>query len=964
MVDYKYKDLFLQSHVDKQLKIAADDGSFTATNSDIHFEDFELTESLCSDSELRFGSCEASMVKFQIRNAFIPLAGKWLTVTETLDGNTDVPFQYGRYKVFSDVPTADKEYRDITAYDAMYDILNADMAAWYKEVLPKKDSTMTLRKFRKSFMQNFGLEEVLPEGGLVNDTMTVERTIEPEQISGKDVITAICEINGCFGHIGRDGKFHCIYLPQAIEGLYPANDLYPDHAPEWMAQTKTGHLYPQNPNSTGLGTGRYIKCQYEDYRTKRITKLQIREKENDIGKTWPEGDVRENDNCYIIQDNFMVYGKSADELAVIAQNILEKITDIIYRPFNCTAVGNPCLEVGDPVRLPTKYEIVESYVLKRTLKGIQTLRDSYSADGVEKYVEKLNSVQNSIIQLEGKSNKLTRTIEETRLEMVDMGEGLSNTISVTAREIRGELQDEVDGLNTTINATAGEIRGELQDTKNNLETTISATAAGIRTDVSKTYETRKDASTEYTSIRNSLSVESDRLSSEINRATNAESNISGELATKTTQLNSKIEQTESAINLSISQNIAETKEYADTQATNAKNAANTATDNKLKSYSTTSQMNSAISVEIGKIEATVSNTYEKKSDAQSEYRDIRSTITQTENSIRTDVSETYETKSGASTQYNSLSSSISQTSSQISAEVNRATAAEGSLSSQIQLLAGQIVLKADANGRMVLVALNANPATGSEFKVDADNISLSANDVMNLMAGGTLNLSAKNISISSNNFSVDSQGNVVCNNLSAVTFTGRAINDLNNAIWKSETMKKVNNLLDMIDKKIFNIESVIYNDKTLFDTLDAKTDAYSWSGDNSTVIDGNWMKASPGSSLSSYTVVDASGYNKIICRIYAVAHGDVGGPHIANHFNINIGATNDPASAVTVLHKADNAGGGAYEGAAKEAWYNLEINVSGFTSKTSIPINVFYSRQASPSGGWRLYCSRITLSNN
>lgn len=131
MVEHKYKELFWKSHIDKQLKIATDDGLFTATNPEINWENFELTESLCSESELRFGSCEASMVKFQIRNAFIPLAGKWLTITETLEGNTDVPFQYGRYKVFSDVPTADREYRDIVAYDAMYDILSADVAAWY-----------------------------------------------------------------------------------------------------------------------------------------------------------------------------------------------------------------------------------------------------------------------------------------------------------------------------------------------------------------------------------------------------------------------------------------------------------------------------------------------------------------------------------------------------------------------------------------------------------------------------------------------------------------------------------------------------------------------------------------------------------------------------------------------------------------------------------------------------------------
>ena len=878
MVDYKYADLFYRENTDKQAKIGYSGGIMT--NTELFQNSEVLTESLCSEKELRFGCCEAASFKFKVANIVKPMAGETVTFSIVVDHHEADPFLVGRYKVASDKETADRRYREIVAYDVMYDILNTDMTAWYNSILPEESSAVTLRQFRTGFIKHFGLESVLPEGGLVNDGMTVERTINPEQISGKDIITAICEINGCFGHIGRDGKFHYIYLTQAIEGLYPANDLYPDHAPEWMVQAKTGHLYPQSPQSVRLGTGRYIKCQYEDYVTRRITRLQIRQEENDIGKTWPEGEIKPSDNCYIIQDNFLVYGKSEEQLSAIAENIFGKITDIVYRPFNADCVGNPCMEVGDPVRFPTKYEIVESYILKRTMKGIQALRDTYAADGAEQYAEKLNGVQKSIVQLKGKSNVLTRTIEETRLEMKDMGEGLSNTIAVTAGEIRGELKNEVDGLSNTISSTAGEIRTELQDTKKGLETAISATAEGIRADVSKTYETKTDASAEYTSIRSSLSVESDRISSEIERSKTVEKELDGKITSTSTTLSSQIEQTEK--------------------------------------------------------------------------------------SIRSDVSENYETKDGAKTQYDSLSSSINQTSSEISAEVTRATAAEGNLSSQLQLLGGQVVLKADANGRMVQVALNANPATGAEFKVDADNITLSANDVINILAGKTLNLSAANINLTANNWSVDSEGNMVCNSLSAVTFTGRAINDLNDAIWNSATMQRVNEIIAIFDGKIGNIEQLLYNNKILFDLLDGKQDAYSWYSatleEGATIIDGNWLKAPAGGSLASFTAIDATGYNKIVCRINGYANGTVTGPNVANHFSLRVGATNNPDAATEVIHKSDQGGGNIYSGAALNTWFDLTIDVSGFTSKTAIPINVFCSRQASPSS-WRLYCSKITLTN-
>ena len=48
--------------------------------------------------------------------------------------------------------------------------------------------------------------------------------------------------------------------------------------------------------------------------------------------------------------------------------------------------------------------------------------------------------------------------------------------------------------------------------------------------------------------------------------------------------------------------------------------------------------------------------------------------------------------------------------------------------------------------------------------INADKIELSANDVLNLLAGNTINLSGKNIKIASNNFNVDENGKMTCSN--------------------------------------------------------------------------------------------------------------------------------------------------------------------------------------------------------
>lgn len=445
VVDYKYSDLFLKDSVDKQLIIEFDGGKIT--NEDLHAEQFELQESICSETQLAFGSCEASQIKFRVSNIFDSLKKKWLTVSMVLDGNTDEPFVFGRYKVETDTPTADRSYRDITAYDAMNDIINADVAKWYNSLT----FPLTLKQFRDSFFKYLGIEQ--QEVTLANDNMIVNETIQPSALSGRDVCVSICQLNGCFGHIGRMGEFCYIFLPKDIQGLYPANDLYPSN-----------DLYPVEPGATKLTKSMYINCKYEDYICQEITKLQIRKEENDVGAT-----SGTDGNTYIVENNFLVYGMSSSELQVVCDNLLSVISKISYRPFESTSKGNPCYPVGEPVRLITKYKIIESYILKRTLSGIQSLRDSFYADGEEIYTGKLNTIQNSIIELKGKTNSIQSTVEETKLEIKDMEKGLSSRIEQTVKSITLEISngEKTAGIVITLENEKGqkqEVSGKIEMT--------------------------------------------------------------------------------------------------------------------------------------------------------------------------------------------------------------------------------------------------------------------------------------------------------------------------------------------------------------------------------------------------------------------------------------------------------------------------------------------------------------------
>lgn len=526
VVNYKYGDLFKKDTVDKQLSIVSDDGKINITNTELHQEKFELTESLCSEQELTFGSCEAAMIKFTVSNTFLPMKGRWMTVRMSLGGHTDVPFQFGRYKVDSDTPTADRTCRDVVAYDALYDILNADVAAWYNTVFPshkeqQKDKDgktttvtvydpVTMKQFRDSFFKYFGIEQA--DIDLINDNMSIEKTVAVtpssetssdteessiigESMSGKEVLSCICEINGCMGHMGRDGKFHYIYLEQEIQGLYPRNDLYP-----------ADDLFPRDPKSTKIGKGFYVTATYEDYLVKTINKLQIREQKNDIGVI-----VGTGDNAYVIEDNFLVYGKGTKELKSIANNVLSKIRGIVYRPFTADCKGNPCLEVGDAVRLPTRYELIESYILKRTLKGIQALRDDLEADGEEYRTNGANRIQKSILKLKGKSNVLERTIEKTQSTITDVEKGLQSQITQTATEIRTEVKNTTDGLSSRITQNASSITAEV-----------------------------KRAQGQEIELAAAIKINEDKITAEVTRASEAEGDLSGNIEVTATKIRSEV----------------------------------------------------------------------------------------------------------------------------------------------------------------------------------------------------------------------------------------------------------------------------------------------------------------------------------------------------------------------------------------------------------------------------------------
>ena len=273
------------------------------------------------------------------------------------------------------------KFKTITAYDAL-SLFDKNVAEWYNGL---NFNSLTLKAFRESLCTycGVGFESVT----LPNDSMTISRTMSATSITGREILAQCCELCGC----------------------WPKIDLWGTNKLKWVTLGATScetfdysqYDYTFRPDSTR-----------EEYDCKGINAVIIRATDDDVGGHYP---ATVQDNPYIIQGNFLCFGKSTAELTTIAQNIYNQIANKPYRPHKTVIMGRPYLEPGDKVTV--KFAdgnggTFDTYILKRTMTGEAALLDTYEARGEKEHREQYG-ISQQIQQIQGRTNELTRTVDET-----------------------------------------------------------------------------------------------------------------------------------------------------------------------------------------------------------------------------------------------------------------------------------------------------------------------------------------------------------------------------------------------------------------------------------------------------------------------------------------------------------------------------------------------------------------------
>lgn len=465
------KKIWISDISRKEYKVSITDGENVQTflNDGIKEESIEISEVLEDSAQLTFSGCYSKRAKVTLRYVG-DLVGKGITISAKaiIGDNETSELTLFTGTIFEVTQNGNDDIvSTITAYDVMERAINTDVAEWYNTL----EFPITLQGFADSLAAYLATIDIaLNSANLPLGDEVVEETILPQNLALKDVLIAIATINGMFCYCDYENVIRFKALTKLeTSGLFPSETIYP-----------SDDLFPADYISNAedrIANGIYKSLVYQNYDVATIDKVICREDSDDIGAIFGTGT-----NAYIVEGNFLLYGKNAEQMAAVAQAIYTLVEGYIYTPAKVVCPARPWIECGDLIELQSEKNVIYTYVLERTFKGVQVITDTYQSKQDALREEQNNSINTQIIQLRGKANRLTRDIEHMTSEIYN--EDGSSKIEQNAQAIelkvsRGDVSSqlsleegkiEIKSDRISIDSTNFKLteRGEITATKGNI----------------------------------------------------------------------------------------------------------------------------------------------------------------------------------------------------------------------------------------------------------------------------------------------------------------------------------------------------------------------------------------------------------------------------------------------------------------------------------------------------------------
>lgn len=345
------KEYYKNGSHGKVVTISFPDLDYTVPSENVYFESLDLEEAIFDGDSFEAVGCIASKFEISIRDFGEDVKGQKIVADIDLVDVEDSTIRLFTGIVDSVQMESNKQVKKLTAYDALYALGNTDVANWYKSLT----FPISIGAFRHSLCTHIGLDEV--SGTLPNDSITINKQYNPNTLNALDLLKNICQINGVFGIINRQG-----YMEYRVPSASTAEEI---------------------PYTRDI--------EYQEYLVDPVDKLTIRQDQDSPGVSYGTGN-----NNYIIQGNFFTYGLSPETVYDIARNMYSNVSSFTYRPFKASNNGLPFIELGLNNSVAYRvydfensssghdvYKNITVIVMSRHLKGIQSIVDDYEAKGNE-----------------------------------------------------------------------------------------------------------------------------------------------------------------------------------------------------------------------------------------------------------------------------------------------------------------------------------------------------------------------------------------------------------------------------------------------------------------------------------------------------------------------------------------------------------------------------------------------------
>lgn len=383
-------------------------------NQNIVSESLQMIDAISESNEMTYGSCMSTEVQIIVSDIIYDLTGKEFVLSIELSGKE---ISLGIFIVQSFTRETNSKLKKIIAYDRISEF-DVNVADWYNS----QDFPTTIKEFRDSLCRKIGIEQ--EKTSLLFDSMEIRKTMNPSKMFGKEILFYVCELNGCFGKIGRDGRLQ--YKKLQKTGIYPSETLFPED-----------NLYPSELGGDGVEFETISTYKqpivYEDYLVDGITGVLIYGEDGN-----QMANVGTQDCQYKISGNFLLYGKSSYDALSVAISLLNQISGTTYRPAKIDCSFLPWVESGDSIRVITGNDIIETYAMKRTITGFQNMRDKIESFGT-KNRESRKTIQSEIINTNGNMVRIEKTAENVSVVLSNFEKETVGKLEVTSGKVSAEV---------------------------------------------------------------------------------------------------------------------------------------------------------------------------------------------------------------------------------------------------------------------------------------------------------------------------------------------------------------------------------------------------------------------------------------------------------------------------------------------------------------------------------------------